>query len=349
MNVIIFFFSALGVFNGFLLSLYLLIFSKKKSLSKFLLGALVLALTIRIGKSVLIYFDQDSPKIYRQIGLSACLFIGPLLYYYLRNIIHPLKTISKWSKALMAIFLMCFILIGILRTYEADPTFWNDHMVNFIYLVWLGGLIASTCLLVPYVFKTYKATGKLNALNVWMCIVYIANVMIASAFFLAMFGNSWAYYMTGPMVFTFFLYLLTYGYFNKQWFDISDKKPIEKYKNKKIDSARAEKLLSQLNELIQNQKIFRNPSLKLKDVADKLNIPSHDLSQLLNDNLGISFNRFINEFRIKEACRILSSEHNMSLEGIGYEVGFRSKSTFFTAFKSLKNLTPSQYQKKIAS
>ncbi len=349
MNVLIFFFSALGVFNGFLLSLYLIFFAKKKSVSKVLLGALVLSLSIRIGKSVLIYFDQDSPLIFRQIGLSACIFIGPLLFYYVRNAINPLKPISSFSKGLLIFLLSVFMVVGFFKSYQHEPAFWNDYMVNSIYIVWLIGLICTAYILIPFVTASYKEEGKLNQRNQWLVIVYLANALIAGAFFLALFGNSWAYYMTGPMVFSFFLYLMAFGYFNQKWFDLSNQESVEKYKNKKIDSARAEKLLRDLNDLILAEKIFVNPSLKLSEVAGKMEMPSHQLSQLLNDNLGKTFNRFINEYRIEEACKILLSEHNMSLEGIGYEVGFRSKSTFFTAFKNYKDLTPSQFQKQMTS
>ena len=54
MTGILFFFSALGAFNGFLMCGYLFFFSKEKTLPKYLLGGLILALSIRIGKSVFI-------------------------------------------------------------------------------------------------------------------------------------------------------------------------------------------------------------------------------------------------------------------------------------------------------
>jgi hypothetical protein len=53
---ILFFVGALGVFNGLILSVYFLRFVKKKNPSSFFLGCLLAALSIRIGKSVLVYF-----------------------------------------------------------------------------------------------------------------------------------------------------------------------------------------------------------------------------------------------------------------------------------------------------
>jgi AraC-like DNA-binding protein len=64
----------------------------------------------------------------------------------------------------------------------------------------------------------------------------------------------------------------------------------------------------------------------------------------LNDKLGKGFTLYVNEHRIQEACRILSTDENLTIEAIGEEVGFNSKSTFFSAFKKLKGMTPAMYQ-----
>lgn len=343
MSGLLFFLSALGAFHGVLLSLYLFFFTKQKNLSKTLLGALILALSIRIGKSVLLYFDSDLPKIYLQIGLSACLFIGPFLYFYLKTVLDELTVFpTKWKRILM--FLLAIILIvGLIRPYPIYPDFWNAYMVNAIYSIWFVFVVAAGSALIPI----FKKGWDLLPSEKWLVTIYIGNFIIATAFFLALFGFSSAYYISGPLVFSLFLYVLAFGYFNAGWFEISAKKPLEKYANKKINHTEANQLILQLDQLMQQESIYTNSSLKLKELAIKMDIPAHRLSQLLNDNLGKSYATFINEYRIKAACQLLETNHQLSLEGIGYEVGFRSKSTFFTTFKKIMKLTPSQYQQQI--
>ncbi len=349
MSDVIFFFSLLGVFNGVLLSLNLLVFTKQKSLSKYLLGALVLALSIRIGKSVLLYFDSELPKIYLQIGLSACLFIGPFLYYYLKSVINEIEILpNRWKWSLIGL-LISIILIGSIKPYQTEPLFWNTYVVQSIYIFWFISICATSFLLIPQLIEIYKSKNKLSAKYKWLSIIYFGNVIIAGAFFVAFFGNSMAYYITGPLAFTFFLYLLAFGYFNNQWFEIESKQSEEKYINKKINSKEAENLLEQLDQLMKTKKIFTEKELKLSNVADELKITPHRLSQLLNDNLGKGFKLFINEQRVEAACELLGNNNLMSLEGIGYEVGFKSKSNFFTTFKKLKNVTPAQYKEIKAS
>jgi len=295
------------------------------------------------------YFDRDVHKLVLQIGLSACLFIGPFLYYYLRSVLDQTKKFpERWKWSLVAL-LTAIIVVGAIKPYHTDPVFWNTYVVNSIYAVWFLGVFASSLVLLPHLFKSYKQHGKISSIEKWLLAVYVGNLIIATAFFLALYGFSWPYYISGTLVFSFFLYLLAYGYFNDKWFEQVSTQPVEKYHNKKIDGSEASKLLKELDLLMLNKKIFTNPTLKLKTLADQLNIPSHQLSQLLNDNLGKGFKPFINEHRIKEACQLLGTKNQLSLEGIGYEVGFRSKSTFFTTFKRLTNRTPAQYKEQKAS
>ncbi len=68
---ILFFVSAIGVFNGLVLSLYIFLRKKARSLATVFLGIMLLAISIRVGKSVFVYFNHDLPRPYRQIGLSA--------------------------------------------------------------------------------------------------------------------------------------------------------------------------------------------------------------------------------------------------------------------------------------
>ena len=82
---LLFFFSALGAFNGFLLSLYFAVNAKKKIFANYFLSLLLLVLSIRIIKSVFFYFNPHLSNTFIQIGLSACILIGPFLFLYLRS------------------------------------------------------------------------------------------------------------------------------------------------------------------------------------------------------------------------------------------------------------------------
>ena len=56
------FVSGLGVFNGFILGLYFLIGIRPQRIQNRLFGWILILLSIRIGKSVLLHFNPDLPK-----------------------------------------------------------------------------------------------------------------------------------------------------------------------------------------------------------------------------------------------------------------------------------------------
>ncbi len=111
------------------------------------------------------------------------------------------------------------------------------------------------------------------------------------------------------------------------------------------------KYLKDLKELIDLKKIHLDSELDEKKLAETLGIHSYILSRILNDNLGKSFSEFINEKRIDEAKRLLSSkEHDdLTIFAVAVDSGFRSESVFYVNFKKVTGYTPKQYKKMIFS
>jgi AraC-like DNA-binding protein len=93
---------------------------------------------------------------------------------------------------------------------------------------------------------------------------------------------------------------------------------------------------------------FLDATLTIDDLANQIDIPTKDLSVLINHNLNQHFFDFVNSYRIKKAMQILQDPNNkhLTILEILYDVGFNSKSSFNTAFKKQTHLTPTQYREK---
>ena len=115
---------------------------------------------------------------------------------------------------------------------------------------------------------------------------------------------------------------------------------------KKIQADEASQLIEKLDALMKQKELYKNSNVKLLDIAKELHVTSHKLSQFLNDNIGKSFAAFLNTYRIEEAKNILKENNNLTLEVIGFEAGFSSKSNFYATFKKVVGQTPAQYQKQ---
>ena len=92
---------------------------------------------------------------------------------------------------------------------------------------------------------------------------------------------------------------------------------------------------------------FLDPSLTVKSLSEKINMPHRELSVLINQELGQHFFDFVNSYRIEKAKSILKDNTNTKLTilEILYEVGFNSKSSFNTAFKKHTGQTPTAFRK----
>lgn len=93
------------------------------------------------------------------------------------------------------------------------------------------------------------------------------------------------------------------------------------------------------------EKLYLNTELKLQDIAEKLSVSQHNISQTLSLKFGLNYYDYLNEFRINEAKKILSSgdAEKFTLLHIAYECGFNSKSSFNRAFKKITGFTPSEF------
>ena len=96
------------------------------------------------------------------------------------------------------------------------------------------------------------------------------------------------------------------------------------------------------------EKPYLDADLSLPELANRLAIPSHHLSRVINEQFEANFFDFINQYRIEEVkVRIDNPEYqNLSLLGIAFECGFNTKSAFNRVFKKMTGFTPSEYRKK---
>lgn len=112
-----------------------------------------------------------------------------------------------------------------------------------------------------------------------------------------------------------------------------------------LSSLKAENIRKQLISYFEKEKPYLNPALNMKMIADRLGVPKHQLTEVLNAGIGKNFFQFVNEYRVEAVKKQLSATNNLySIEAIGYDCGFSSKSSFFTVFKKITGQTPLQYK-----
>ncbi len=98
---------------------------------------------------------------------------------------------------------------------------------------------------------------------------------------------------------------------------------------------------------IKNTECFKNIDLTIIDLGYLLDVHPKKISNVINAKGNMNFNTFINRFRVEEAKRLLTEgddKRKLSVVGIGKEVGFKSSSAFYRAFKNSENVTPGNFR-----
>lgn len=124
---------------------------------------------------------------------------------------------------------------------------------------------------------------------------------------------------------------------------------VEKYKSTRLEPTYISEKKQLLKQLFEKEKVFTNNKLTVDDVAKTLKIPRQHLSEILSMHLNTNFQDFVNTHRVDEfiACLQNPKYENYTLLGISKEVGFNSKTSFYTTFKKLKGMTPLEYKKTV--
>ncbi len=128
----------------------------------------------------------------------------------------------------------------------------------------------------------------------------------------------------------------------------NEKRPI-KYAGSTLTDEQKHNIKSSIINYLNNNENYLNIDYTLNTLANDLDINRNYISQVINELFNQNFSNFLNEYRIKEARKIMSSSQNFiyTIEFVAKSVGYKSKTAFNTAFKKYVGVTPSFYLKSM--
>ena len=118
-----------------------------------------------------------------------------------------------------------------------------------------------------------------------------------------------------------------------------------KYQHSALTEQQATDIAYRVNALMTDKKVYLDANISLQKLALLVNTTPNYLSQTLNEQLNTSFFDYVNKHRIEAAGEQLIGGDKSVLD-IAMDVGFNSKSSFYTAFKKTNNTTPTAYRKQ---
>jgi AraC-like DNA-binding protein len=353
-----------------------LLHKKGNKTSNRLLAFLLFVFSLHLAEYVFI-----ASELYRRLPqvigatLPAIFLIGPLYYLYATSLLSAAFAIDLKRALHFVPAVLCYLLLlpFYAKAPEAKAAFLSGIIQNgfIIFPLDLYVLISlSTCQMLAYFYLTFtvllnyeesfmreSASAEILNLN-WLKKMSLWFSLYMVLFFIAYFqlfllkAHRQEIFYVVMLILSGFIHAVGYHAI-KQPEIFSAAKPAPaapKYQKTALPESKTKTYLEKLLRLLETEKPFLNPELKLSNLAEKLDILPNHLSQVINAELGKNFFDFINEYRITEAKNRLRNPQygHYSILAIALEVGFNNKASFNRVFKKHTGMTPSDFLKKIA-
>lgn len=110
-------------------------------------------------------------------------------------------------------------------------------------------------------------------------------------------------------------------------------------------SAECRALAAALVRALEVDRLYRQPELKVAELAEHIGSREHRVSRAIRQVLGApNFSQWVNRYRIEHACRLLREQPRRSVLDISLDAGFGSLGPFNRAFKAATGCTPSAWR-----
>ncbi len=331
------FFIAASAQGAFLSVMLLIKMAGKNKVSQSLLAALIFTFTVTIAYYTTFWtgINPDLPRFWRIILQFTYLF-GPLCWLYLYVTLN-----RQWSRRAWLHFLP-FGLISFFVVFGAKifPTL-RIPIYSFA--------VAQTAHLIIYAILNLRLTFK-GARNPWarnVAYSFMGYVACFTAYHILSWTgllDSQSDYMVSLGMAVFIYYI---GYHGFKTPIIENATPEPKYQKSSLTDNSIEYIVSKLDKVMEIEKLYTKGDLKLQEVATRLDVTVHALSQAVNVAKDKKFTDYLNELRVNEAIRLMQSEdyEEAKLMAIAIDSGFNNKTSFLNAFKRYVGETPSDYRK----
>lgn len=123
---------------------------------------------------------------------------------------------------------------------------------------------------------------------------------------------------------------------------------IGKYRRSAMPAEEAAELRERLERAMEKDRLFLDSELDLSSLAARVGAARNQLSYVINQKLGKNFYDFVNEYRVREAARLMADPARAQdkILAIALDAGFNSKPTFNAVFRKLTGRTPSDLRRK---
>jgi AraC-like DNA-binding protein len=321
---------------------------------------------------------------YAQDGYREILFFipfhqyflfGPVMLFLTRSLTEDNWSLRKrdlWHLIPAALYLGYSVIVAVTDLLLLDEFYFYADGRDKDYKQWYQ--ITGLCAMVVYALYCIRLYGAYK-IRIYRTLSYADNIRLKwlKQFFIILiliivlralftlllpemgdWGVKWWYYF----LFGLLSYYLSFsGYTNSLLLNNWRQQPapssvdLDEAKSSRVTlpEEKVDQLLERVKDLLLKEKYYKDPTLSLPQLAKEAQTNPSILSKVINEGTGMNFNDFINRYRVEAVKKAFEQgEHQRkTLEGIAWEAGFNSKSTFLRAFKKHTAMTPTQYKNSL--
>lgn len=367
--------TALGIAQGLFLSVVIWGAASENSKANRILSITILVITVSISHGVFTYTN-----LYYHIphmiltGLPLSFTLGPLclLYlYYLTD--HDFRFTWKYSLLFIPFIISIIVLLpfyvkpgpeklAVLTAFFQQGKLYLPSQVlgiisqvhMWIYLVLLWKKVSSYQEMIKEKFSTIDRIN-LSWIYYFIGLYAFSFVLLLPATLMRLTGNmSLGFERIVPLVAAVGFYYLGYRGFQQVSvfiYESGRENDQRKYERSGLSREEALQYKQELLDLMDQEKIYRDPSLNLNVLAGELAINRNLVSQIINEEIGQNFYDFVNTYRVKDIIERLKHKESsdIPLLHLAMDAGFNSKATFNSVFKKVTGKSPSSYKKELQS
>lgn len=361
MNELLLFLIGIGMVQGVLLGIYLILSSEPARMATKIIGIFLLIVSLIMASEVSEFFGlEDRMRSYLQIFILFDILLPPLYWLFCLFLLEQKIKISShdWWHGLPFLLGLIWYFTGFQWYGNESPGTFSHIPDAVAFLVFCKGLVITFYIFYIgkkiFAFEKGKTKPKQkDRIRLLKRIFWFFLTLSCITYFFF-----WGIYFgitfridsdyLGCLIMTAFVYFLSYNILKQPDLLVRQKQKTEisKYSKSTLDVHSRLNYQNQLLSFLETEKPFLDKKLSLSDLANSLNLSSNTLSQVINEGLKMNFHDLINEFRLKEFKKKLSDprQSHKTILALAYESGFQSKASFNRIFKKMEGISPSSFR-----
>lgn len=369
-----------GIVQGFFVLSVLLIKREFKTISqRYLIGIIAIFLWLQLEFLSIRWPYTIEFLTFYGTRLGSWFILGPLIFFYTSSLISKKEQGQMFLIHLIPFFFFVLILplfysdfLGFRQVHYGMLTVFdqfNREEITFIQYVYSVVFVGQFIHFFGYIVYSLRSINQYEAtltdqvssydeseikwlklsLYSLLGILIFASLFLVLLFMTLIYRRHLDYIYVLPM--SFLMFVFAYKLSGIQLTSVEPQLEVEeastKYQSSTLKQSDAQIYGNKLKEHMSTQKPYLKNGLRLVELSEELEIPTHHLSQVINEQYGQNFFDFVNSYRVEEAKSLMEQSEESTLLEIAFSAGFNNKTSFNNAFKKFSNSTPFAYRKKI--